>query len=309
MARIIVTGGAGFIGSTLSKRLFSCHSSDFDELIVIDNLTYAGSLQNLSDLKTKNNFIFRLGNISNFQFLLETIQDYDLIFHLAAESHVDRSIKDGLDFWRTNVIGTTNILEVMRLRTGVRLIYVSTDEVYGSIAKGSFSEDSQLRPSSPYSASKAAGDLACLAYLKTHGLDVLITRCSNNFGPNQHSEKFLPVIIQSIAGERPIPLYGNGSNVREWIPAWVHSEYLIQLMFSGISGKIFNIGSGFEKSNLEMIELVSSILGKKAEIEFVKDRKAHDFRYSISMEKLLSFVPEIRYDFNSELTKTIYSLM
>ncbi len=308
MSRIVVTGGAGFIGSVLVKRLFENHHDHFDHLLVIDKLTYAANVGNLGTFVNSPKFDLQIIDIANFDDLNQVILDNDLIFHLAAESHVDNSIASGAEFWKTNTLGTSNILEVMKQRSGVRLLYVSTDEVYGSVTSGSFSEDSMLNPSSPYSASKAAGDLACLAYLKTHALNLNITRCSNNFGREQHSEKLLPVLVRNIVNGDPVPIYGNGTNVREWIPAWVHAEYLIRIMFSSIKSEIFNIGSGIELTNLDIASKVSNILKKDLKTNFISDRKAHDFRYSVLNTKVKKMFGDIDFDFDYELARTVLKL-
>lgn len=308
MRRIVVTGGAGFIGSVLVKRLFSHYENRFDQLTVVDSLTYAGDVKKLALISSHSKFELKKSDLAVMGEIEPLIRDGDLIFHLAAESHVDNSIKNGSVFWHTNLIGTTNILEIMKQRKDVRLIYVSTDEVYGSINEGSFTETSSLNPTSPYSASKAAADLACLAYLKTHNLDLNITRCSNNFGIEQNSEKFLPVIVKNIRMNHPIPIYGDGRNVREWIPAWVHAEYLIRLMYSDVTGEIFNIGSGFEIDNLKLVQLAASTIHKEFSIELTADRKAHDFRYSIDHSKMLKYLGTINYDVVTELKLTIANM-
>lgn len=308
MKRIIVTGGAGFIGSVLVKRLFDFYGHMFDQLLVIDKLTYAANITNLGSSVNNPKFQLKIADISVIDDISNLIKDGDLIFHLAAESHVDNSISDGEAFWRTNTVGTSNILEIMKHRKGVRLLYVSTDEVYGSIRNGSFTEESTLNPNSPYSASKAAGDLACIAYLKTHGLDVNISRCSNNFGSEQHGEKFLPVIVNNILNSKPVPIYGNGSNVREWIPAWVHSEYLIRIMYSNITGQIFNIGSGYELDNITMARFAAKTLNRNLEIQYIEDRKAHDFRYSLDISKISKLLGVIPFSPSEELAKTILDL-
>jgi dTDP-glucose 4,6-dehydratase len=308
MSRIIVTGGAGFIGSVLVRRLFENYFDHFDNLLVIDKFTYAAKVENLGSWVNSPKFDLQVIDIAKFDDLNQVILDDDLIFHLAAESHVDNSIANGSVFWETNTLGTSNILEIMRRRSGVRLLYVSTDEVYGSIISGSFSEDSMLNPSSPYSASKAAGDLACLAYLKTHELNLNITRCSNNFGQEQHSEKFLPVLVRNIVNGNPVPIYGNGTNVREWIPAWVHAEYLIRIMFSDVQSEIFNIGSGIELSNLEIVSKVANILKREFVTNFVLDRKAHDFRYSIVNSKVTKMFGDVNFDFDAEIANTVMNL-
>lgn len=305
MSRIIVTGGAGFIGSVLIKRLFGEFQDKFDELVVIDKLTYAGNVRNLGEVVDSPKFSLSQSDISNFAEVASLIQDGDIVFHLAAESHVDNSISSGAIFWETNAIGTANILETIKSRKDVRLLYVSTDEVYGSTEIGSFTEESPLNPTSPYSASKAAGDLACLAYMRTHGINLNITRCSNNFGVEQHPEKLLPVLVNNTLNGNPVPIYGDGKNVREWIPAWVHSEYLIRIMFSDVSGEVFNIGSGFEMSNLETADFVAKTLNRELKIDFVEDRKAHDFRYSIDCKKVMNRFGLVNYDPKAELAKTI----
>jgi len=308
LKRIIVTGGAGFIGSVLVKRLFELYGHKFAQLLVIDKLTYAANITNLGSSVNNPKFDLKIADISVIDDISPLIKDGDLIFHLAAESHVDNSISDGEAFWRTNTVGTSNILELMKHRKGIRLLYVSTDEVYGSIQNGSFSEESTLNPNSPYSASKAAGDLACIAYFKTHGLDVNITRCSNNFGSEQHGEKFLPVIVNNLLNSKSVPIYGNGSNVREWIPAWVHSEYLIRIMYSNITGQIFNIGSGYELENITMARFAAKTLNRNLEIQYIEDRKAHDFRYSLDISKISKLFGVIHYSPSEELAKTILDL-
>ena len=307
MARIIVTGGAGFIGSVLVNRLMKDYSSYFDALVVVDKLTYAANLENLEETSKSKKFRLEVADLVNFQEIDSLIQDNDQIFHLAAESHVDNSISSGGVFWQTNTLATANILEIMKNRKGVRLLYISTDEVYGSIDEGSFSELSPLNPSSPYSASKAGGDLACLAYLKTHNLDLNVTRCCNNFGIEQHPEKLLPVLIRNVNAHQPVPIYGDGKNVREWIPAWAHAEYLIRLMFSNIRGEVFNIGSGLELNNLETASMVASVLQKELRVNFVEDRKAHDFRYSVDYSKIKRALGILTYDPLEELARTIHN--
>ena len=305
MSRIIVTGGAGFIGSVLVKRLFEEFEDKFDELVVIDKLTYAGDVRNLGRVVNSPKFSLAQRDIANLEEIAPLIRDGDMVFHLAAESHVDNSILSGAVFWQTNVIGTANILETIKARKDVRFLYVSTDEVYGSIESGSFTEDSPLSPTSPYSASKAAGDMACLAYMRTHGVQLNITRCSNNFGAEQHSEKLLPVLVSNVMKGKPVPIYGDGKNVREWIPAWVHSEYLIRIMFSDVTGEVFNIGSGFEMNNLDTAHFVAQTLNQELKINFVEDRKAHDFRYAIDCTKVMNFFDKVIYDPATELAATI----
>ncbi len=305
--RIAVTGGAGFIGSTLIKELMQS-DLNISSLQIIDNLTYAGSLDNLGSILDLPNVSFHNHTICDKSALAEILKDVQYIFHLAAESHVDRSIKDASPFWNTNVLGTVALLESIKHRSDVKFLHVSTDEVYGSTALAHFVEADPLNPSSPYSASKAASDLACLAYGHTYNINYLITRCTNNFGPNQYPEKLLPVLVKQAMRGEPLTLYGSGGNIREWIPVKVHAQYLTWLMFSESNRDIYNIGSGIEKSNLEIAELVLSATQSDSKINFIEDRLGHDFRYAVSTEKLNSVLPLIQYDFHFEITKCIKEL-
>ena len=305
--RIAVTGGAGFIGSTLIKELIQSDLS-ISSLQIIDNLTYAGSLDNLGSILELPNVYFHNQTICNKSAVAEILEDVQYIFHLAAESHVDRSIKDASPFWNTNVLGTVALLDSMKHRDDVKFLHVSTDEVYGSTALGQFAEADPLNPSSPYSASKAASDLACLAYGNTYDINYLITRCTNNFGPNQYPEKLLTVLVKQAMRGEPLTLYGNGGNIREWIPVKVHAQYLMWLMFSESNREIYNIGSGIEKSNLEIAEIVLSATQSDSKINFVEDRLGHDFRYAVSTQKLNSMLPRIEYDFEIEITNCIKEL-
>jgi dTDP-glucose 4,6-dehydratase len=306
--RIAVTGGAGFIGSTLIKELI--HSElDITSLKIIDNLTYAGSLDNLGSILELPNVHFHNQTICDKSAISEILNDVEYVFHLAAESHVDRSIKDASPFWNTNVLGTVALLDSIKHRTDVKFLHVSTDEVYGSTALADFVETDPLNPSSPYSASKAASDLACLAYGNTYNINYLITRCTNNFGPNQYPEKLLPVLVKQAVNGEPLTLYGNGANIREWIPVKAHAQYLIQLMFSDLNREIFNIGSGIEKSNLEIAEMVLSVTHSESKINFVEDRLGHDYRYAVSTKKLNSKLPQIKTDFELEMNSCIKELM
>lgn len=308
MKRIIVTGGAGFIGSTLVNRLIENHESKFDQLIIVDKLTYAANLKNIESALQNSKVVLEVVDITDNQAMSRILKDGDYIFHLAAESHVDNSIVSGADFWKTNVLGTSNLLEIIKYFNKTRMIYVSTDEVYGSIESGSFSENSEINPSSPYSASKASGELACFSYKKTHATDIVVTRSCNNFGSGQNGEKLLPVLVSKVLNQQPVPIYGTGTNVREWIPDWVNAEYLIQIMFEKKEKTVFNIGSGFHLTNLEMCSLVGETLGLTPMINFVEDRAAHDFRYSVSSERLFQSFRRIEYDCLNELRKTILEI-
>ncbi len=289
--KILVTGGAGFIGSEFVRSLLQ---QKYDELglspkhvTVIDALTYAGSLENLKSISSDGRFEFVHGNITDFDLMLKLTRDCDLIFNFAAESHVDRSIENPAIFIETNVLGTYTVLEVAKQNKVKRVVQVSTDEVYGSIEKGSWNEESPLKPNSPYSASKASGDLLARSYFKTFGLDVVVTRSCNNYGPYQHIEKLIPQLITRILNDKPLPIYGDGSNIREWIHVSDHSRAIAFISLNGVAGEIYNIGSSDELTNLEianwLLELVPS---SKSKINLVADRLGHDFRYSLNKTKL-----------------------
>ena len=305
--RLLVTGGAGFIGSNFVRRTLSDPTSSVSKIIVLDKLTYAGTFENLEELKDNLKFQFIHGDINNETLVENLISKVDVVVHFAAESHVDRSISEAAPFIETNVSGTANLLEVLRKFPKVRFLHVSTDEVYGSIEKGSWSEDFPLAPNSPYAASKASSDLLALAYQRTYGLDILISRCCNNYGPNQFPEKLIPLFITNLIRDKKVPVYGDGKNVREWIHVDDHCDALNLIINKGESGQIYNIGSSFELSNLEITQLILEIFQKGEEsIEYVSDRPGHDFRYSLDCSKAktkLGYLPRI--DFNDGLKKTV----
>lgn len=293
----LVTGGAGFIGSTLCKLLLQ--HADVEQLIVIDKLTYAGSLNNLpADLRLD---FHKLDIVDKGA--VKTVFDQatpSCVFNLAAESHVDRSISNPEDFISTNIAGTENLLEICRSKN-IPMIQISTDEVYGSIeAPGMFTESSALAPSSPYSASKAAGDLLCMAAHTTYGQDVVITRCSNNYGSHQYPEKLIPVLVHKALNDQPLPIYGDGLHVRDWIHVEDHSAALILTALKAPAGEIFNIGVNKELTNLEIAQRVLDILGKPhALISYTSDRPGHDRRYALDANKarqMLDWSPTHRFD-------------
>jgi len=293
---IVVTGGYGFIGNHLIRLLVEKTSAN---VIVVDKLTYASTYSN-ELVSNTHNFVYL--DISSKYFgenLINTVvkrqlipknSKIDYVLHLAAESHVDSSIKNPGIFVETNVNGTLNVLEFVKTQD-CKLIHVSTDEVYGHLTnyKDCFTEETPLNPRSPYSASKAASDLLVQSYVNTYGISAIITRCCNNFGIYQHREKFIPTCIKSIVNNKPIPLYGNGSNVREWISAKDHALAILQIAVKGTFGQIYNIGSGIEFTNLELatkiIDFAYNIHGIKGEIVNVEDRLGHDFRYAIDNSK------------------------
>lgn len=292
---LLVTGGAGFIGSNFI-RYFLRRNKNFI-LVNIDKLTYAGNLKNLRDLEDSPRYHFIKGDICNQELVGYALNKYrpSYIINFAAESHVDRSIHHPSVFGETNILGTMTLLEGARNLwrrqgyKGKRFVQVSTDEVYGSLdnATDYFLEESNLLPNSPYSASKAAADLMVRAFFQTYGVPGIITRCCNNYGPYQNIEKFIPTCISNALNDKPIPVYGDGSNVREWIHVLDHSTGIIKALFYGRPGEIYNIGSGEECSNLELAERILTILNKpKDQIEFVGDRLGHDWRYALNSYKI-----------------------
>ena len=295
--KILVTGGAGFIGSEFVRSSLQNKYSEFglvpSEVIVIDALTYAGNLENLAEISKDSRFKFVHGNITNLQLMLDISKGCDLIVNFAAESHVDRSIENPAIFIETNVLGTYTVLEVARINKVKRVIQVSTDEVYGSISQGSWDENFPLEPNSPYSASKASADLLARSYVKTFGLDVIVTRCCNNYGPYQNPEKLIPLLITKILQGEDLPIYGDGKNIREWIHVSDHARALAFLSQKANYGEIYNIGSGEEFSNIEIAEKILDVMKSKvSKIKFVEDRLGHDIRYSLNFEKLqnLNFI-------------------
>jgi len=256
-------------------------------------------LQNLISVKHDPRYEFHNGDICSYDKLDEIMGKVDAVVHFAAESHVDNSIKSPYQFMKTNVVGTQNLLEKARISEISRFVHVSTDEVYGSISDGSWGEDELLKPNSPYSASKAASDLIALAYAKTYGLDVCVTRSSNNYGPYQFPEKLIPLFITNIIRGHKVPLYGSGSNVRDWIHVDDHCRAIFAVLTGGKHGEIYNIGGSNETTNLDLTHLILGSMGKEeSEISYVEDRVGHDFRYSVDTSKIqsqLHFYPEIEF--------------
>jgi dTDP-glucose 4,6-dehydratase len=292
MNKYLVTGGAGFIGSNfinvLYKKLFA--AGDSFEIHCIDKLTYAGDVSFIDD-EVRNSGSFYLHQVDIvssdiFEIFRKNIFAFGV--HFAAESHVDRSIEGPAVFIQTNVLGTANLLEAWRETQSSRFVAVGTDEVYGSMSVGFATEDTHLNPSSPYSASKTSADLIALSYRKTYLMDVVITRCTNNYGPNQNPEKFIPKMIQSLKENEELPVYGDGKNSREWIHVSDHVEAILMLLEAyQLKHYIYNIGSGHELSNLELIEALRKIaVESKSEIKFVQDRPAHDFRYALDSTRI-----------------------
>ena len=299
--RILITGGAGFIGSNFVR--FMVQKYPDDEIVVLDKLTYAGRIENLQDVMDKITFVN--GDICNREDV-EKVGDCDVIFNFAAETHVDRSIIDAGIFVRTDVLGTYNLLEYAKKYDIEKYIQISTDEVYGSIKIGSFEEEAILDPSSPYSASKAGADLLCKAYFKTYGLPILITRSSNNYGPYQFPEKLIPVLILNAIMNKPMPIYGEGENVRDWLYVMDNCEAIDLVFYKGKEGEIYNIASGEEMRNIDIAKLVLQELNKSESlIKYVEDRPGHDFRYSLNCDKIRKLGWQPKTIFEEGLRETI----
>jgi dTDP-glucose 4,6-dehydratase len=302
MDRILVTGGAGFIGSNFIRLILKETDSKVTNL---DKLTYAGNLNNIRDLQHEKRHKFVRGDIRNRKLVDSLVRKSDAVVNFAAESHVDRSIRDPEIFCETNVLGTQVLLESCR-RLKVRFQQVSTDEVYGSRASGSFTETDALNPSSPYSASKAAADLLVNAYHITYDSDVVVTRSTNNYGPYQHPEKLIPRLITNGLHRKPLPIYGAGENVRDWIFVEDNCEAVLMVLMKGEKGQIYNIGGGNERQNLEIArEILRHLSLPETMIKFVADRPGHDYRYSLNCDKVsgLGWKPSVGFD--EGLQKTI----
>lgn len=305
---VLVTGGCGFIGSNL-VRLLRKERPDW-RVVNLDKLTYAGNLENLADLEKDPQHVFVKGDIGNRELVDHLLATHriDAVLHLAAESHVDRSILGPEAFTVTNVLGTQVLLEAARAAKLKRFVMVSTDEVYGSLGPtGAFSESSPLQPSSPYSASKTAADLLALAYAHTFKLDVVVTRCSNNYGPLQFPEKLIPLMIANALGDQPLPVYGDGAQVRDWIHVEDHCRAILLTLEKGQSGEVYNFGGAAERKNIDIVKAILKQLGKpETLIRHVTDRPGHDRRYAMDFTKAgkaLGFAP--KHDFAKGLEQTV----
>ncbi|WP_297435236.1 dTDP-glucose 4,6-dehydratase [Thermococcus sp.] len=304
--RLLVTGGAGFIGSNFIRYILEKHP-DW-EVINLDKLGYGSNLANLKDIEDDERYTFVKGNINDFELVSKLIKEVDAVINFAAESHVDRSISNPHAFIESNVLGVYTVLEAIRkVNPEVRLVHVSTDEVYGDIEEGSFTEEDRLMPSSPYSASKAAGDMLVLGHARTYNLNASITRCTNNYGPYQFPEKLIPkTVIRANMGLK-IPIYGTGQNVRDWLYVEDHVRAIEAVLEKGERREVYNISAGDEKTNLEVVKTILRLMDKDEElIEFVEDRPGHDLRYSLDSLKIreqLSWRP--KHSFDEGIKKTV----
>ncbi len=307
--KLLVTGSAGFIGSNYVVKRLEAHRND--EIVSLDALTYAGNIKNLAPVMEDKRHTFIQGDITDRKLLTDIFAErrFDAVINFAAESHVDRSIENPEDFLNTNVMGTFRLLEQAR-RSGVgRFLQISTDEVYGSLGLDDpgFTESSAIKPSSPYSASKASADLLALSYNATYALPVIVTRCSNNYGPYQFPEKMIPLFVNNLMNNKPVPIYGKGENVRDWIHVHDHNRAVDLALEKGKPGSVYNIGGGCEKQNIEIADMLLSILKKPDSLKtFVSDRPGHDLRYAIDYTKIkteLGWEPKI--DLESGLGETV----
>lgn len=311
--RILITGGAGFIGSNFVRNLLAGNLGDvsnLERLTVLDSLDYAGNMNNLLSVSNDPRFRFIHGDIRDFEMLTSLIPGHDIIIHFAAKSHVDRSIYNPQPFFATNVIGTQALLQAALESQTKTFIHVSTDEVYGSISEGSWTESSPLLPNSPYAASKGSSDLLARSYWRTYDMDIRITRCTNNYGPNQHPEKFIPLLITNLIEGRKIPIYGDGLNIRDWLHVYDHCRAIWMVATKGKSGEIYNIGGGAEYTNIDLARrILTSLDMETSQIEHIQDRKGHDFRYSLDYSKIskeVGYYPSISFDSGIESTISWY---
>ncbi|TCW55935.1 dTDP-glucose 4,6-dehydratase [Bacillus thuringiensis] len=305
---ILVTGGAGFIGSNFVHYMLQRYETY--KIINYDALTYSGNLNNVKSLQGHPNYSFVKGEIQNGELLEHVIKERDVhvIVNFAAESHVDRSIENPIPFYDTNVIGTVTLLELVKKYPHIKLVQVSTDEVYGSLGKtGRFTEETPLAPNSPYSSSKASADMIALSYYKTYQLPVIVTRCSNNYGPYQYPEKLIPLMVTNALEGKKLPLYGDGLNVRDWLHVKDHCSAIDVVLHKGRIGEVYNIGGNNEKTNIDVVEQIITLLGKtKKDIAYVTDRLGHDRRYAIDAQKMKNELGwEPQYTFEQGLKETV----
>ncbi|MCX6494689.1 MAG: dTDP-glucose 4,6-dehydratase [Actinobacteria bacterium] len=299
--RILVTGAAGFIGSNFVRKVLTDTYPGLEgaEVVVLDALTYSGNLANLAPVSDSPRYSFVKGDIRDAALLDTLYPGLDAVVHFAAESHVDRSVRDASIFVETNVVGTQRLLDAALRHDLPRFVHVSTDEVYGSISEGSWPENWPLEPNSPYSASKAGSDLLARAYHRTHGLNISITRCSNNYGPFHFPEKVIPLFVTNLIDDKPVPLYGEGNNVRDWLHVDDHCRGIAMVLTGGRAGEVYNIGGGTELTNKELTEMLLEATGKDwSYVDRVADRLGHDLRYSVDISKIrseLGYEPQVPF--------------
>ncbi|MBG6214163.1 dTDP-glucose 4,6-dehydratase [Cryobacterium sp. CAN_C3] len=300
--KILVTGGAGFIGSNFVRRTIEDKYPGLEdaEVVVLDALTYSGNLENLAPIAESPRYSFVHGDIRDGKLLDTLFPGLDAVVHFAAESHVDRSVMDSTIFVETNVLGTQQLLDAALRHKLARFVHVSTDEVYGSIAEGSWNEERALEPNSPYSASKAGSDLLARSYHRTHGLNVSITRCSNNYGPYHFPEKVIPLFVSNLIDDLHVPLYGEGNNIRDWLHVDDHTRAIAMVLVGGRAGEIYNIGGGTELTNKELTQLLLDSTDRDwSYVDRVADRLGHDLRYSVDISKIqaeLGYAPEVSFE-------------
>jgi dTDP-glucose 4,6-dehydratase len=299
--KILVTGAAGFIGSNFVRMVAAGHLRGISEIKVLDKLTYAGVKENLKLVESFPQYHFIQGDICDPVQVIQLLPEVNAVLNFAAESHVDRSISGAEDFVRTNIVGVQVLLDAIKASgRKIRFLQVSTDEVYGSIESGSWTEEWPLQPNSPYSASKAGGELLARSYYRTHGMDVVITRCSNNYGTHHFPEKLIPLFVTNLIEGKKIPVYGNGRNVRDWLHVDDHCRGIYQVLMNGRAGEVYNIGGGRELTNNEITTLILDAMGaNESSIEYVEDRKGHDLRYSVDWTKInqeLGYEPQVMFE-------------
>ena len=299
--RLLVTGGAGFIGSNFIRMINRGELAGVTHVTVLDKLTYAGLKENLTQVSNNSSYVFQHGDICDPQLVASLVSEVDAVVNFAAESHVDRSISGAADFIQANIVGVQVLLDAIKASDqAIRFLQISTDEVYGSIETGSWTEEWPLQPNSPYSASKAGGELLARSYHGTHKLDVVITRCSNNYGTHHFPEKLIPLFITNLLEGRKVPVYGTGKNVRDWLHVDDHCRGIFNVLMNGRSGQVYNIGGGRELTNIEITHLLLEAMGAdESSIEYVEDRKGHDLRYSVDWTKInkeLGYEPQVNFE-------------
>jgi len=299
--KVLITGGAGFIGSNFVRMAINKSFPTISSVVVLDKLTYAGNKENLSTVKDQSIYHFLQGDICDSKLVTSLISDVDAVINFAAESHVDRSIQSSAEFVHTNITGVQVLLDAIKTsKRQIRFLQISTDEVYGSIESGSWTEEWPFQPNSPYSATKAAGELLARSYHRTHALDVVITRCSNNYGTHHFPEKLIPLFITNLIEGKKVPVYGTGKNVRDWLHVDDHCRGIYAVLIRGKSGEVYNIGGGRELTNNEITSLLLEAMGAdESSIEYVEDRKGHDLRYSVDWTKInreLGYKPQVKFE-------------